>query len=164
MNIQGLKRRGMMSIFDWRATMGLAVAAVLVGGCSSIPDAANPIKWYENTVEALTGEDDDEDAKAAAQAEPAPGGDKAFPNLATVPPKPAVAARQERQQVADGLVADTERRRYASDVTRQGEAKNTLSNTPSKVAAAAPKPQTLPAVPALPVTPAPVAQIGRAHV
>ena len=154
MNIQGLKRHGKVHFFDWRSTVGLAVVAALVGGCSSIPDAANPIKWYENTVEVLTGEDEDD--KVAAQAKPAPGGDKDFPNLGSVPPKPAVTARQERQQVAEGLVADTERRRYAPSVARQGEAKNTLSGQPSPVAEVAPKAQTPAAVPALPVTPAPV--------
>ncbi|MBL6929741.1 MAG: OmpA family protein [Rhodospirillales bacterium] len=145
----------MMSGFGWRSTIGLAAVAVLVGGCSSFPDAANPIKWYEYTVEALTGEDEDD--KVAAQAKPAPGGDKEFPNLATVPPKPTVAPRQERQQVAEGLVADTERRRYASSVSRQGEAKNVLSDMPAKPAEPALKPQSISAVPKLPVTPAPVA-------
>lgn len=156
MIIEGFKRHAVTSGFGWRSTIGLVAVAVLVGGCSSIPDAANPIKWYENTVEALTGEDDSEEAKAAAQAKPAPGGDKVFPSLSSVPQKPAVTARQEREQVAEGLVADTERRRYASNVTRQGEAKNVLSDKPAKAAPVPPKPQISGAVPTLPVTPAPV--------
>ncbi|MBL6946311.1 MAG: OmpA family protein [Rhodospirillales bacterium] len=155
MNTEGLKQRGMMDFFGWQPVIGIAAAAVLLGGCSSVPDAVNPVKWYENTVEALTG--DDEDEKVAKPAQPIPGGDKDFPKLASVPPKPAVASRQERQQVAEGLVADTERRRYAPSIARQGEAKNVLSGTTPQVADVPTKPASPQAVPTLPATPAPIA-------
>lgn len=130
---------------------GAVALAVVLSGCSSVPDAANPVKWYTNTVDYLSG---DKDAKASAEGadQAVPGADQPFPNLATVPAKPEVSSAEERKRIAQGLVSDTERRRYAQDVARQGAPTNVLgseSSAPSSSAAGAPA-----ALPALPATPA----------
>lgn len=131
---------------------GAVALAVVLSGCSSVPDAANPVKWYTNTVDYFSG---DKDAKAPAEGadKAVPGADQPFPNLATVPAKPEVSSAEERNRIAQGLVSDTERRRYAQDVTRQGAPTNVLgseSSASASSAAGAPA-----ALPALPATPAP---------
>lgn len=146
-----------------------ATVAVVLGGCSSVPNAVNPVKWYENTVDYFKG-DKEKKAEAQAQTEKsqAPGADQAFPNLGTVPEKPKVSAAEEKRQIAQGLVGDREGRRYAPEVTRQGAPTHVLgSETPSGAAAATsatptPVPSlpvaSAPAAPPRPVAPAPMVQ------
>jgi len=129
---------------------GVVALGVVVGGCSSVPDAANPVKWYTNTVDYFSG-DKDGDTTAEARDQAAPGADEPFPNLATVPSKPEVSSAEERARVAQGLVPDSERRRYAQDVSRQGAPTNVLGSAPS---AAAPSAGPA-ALPDLPTTKAP---------
>jgi len=130
---------------------GAVALAVVLSGCSSVPDAANPVKWYTNTVDYFSG---DKDAKAPAEEadKAVPGADQPFPNLATVPAKPEVSSAEERSRIAQGLVSDTERRRYAQDVARQGAPTNVLGSESSAPApSAAGAPAALPALPAAPV-------------
>ncbi len=137
------------------ATLGvLFVSLTVLNGCSSVPDAANPVEWYRSTMDFFAGEDDlgqdtgqtarKEDAKAAPQS----SGSKAFPSLSSVPDRPA-----------NGLVGDKRQRKYSSEViSRQGEPEQMLGSAPRvrkapKQAALAPAPK---AVPAVPVTPGPL--------
>ncbi len=115
---------------------GAVALAVVLSGCSSVPDAANPVKWYTNTVDYFSG---DKDAKAPAEEadKAVPGADQPFPNLATVPAKPEVSSAEERNRIAQGLVSDTERRRYAQDVARQGAPTNVLGAVPRRPRGAA---------------------------
>ena len=66
--------------------------AWLLAGCSSVPSSINPVSWWHD----LQG------GKIAEQRPPPPGADQPYPNLATVPPKPAAAgprgAGQHRQR------------------------------------------------------------------
>jgi len=99
-----------------------ALVTVLSGlaGCSSVPDAVNPAEWYKSTVDFFAGEDGEgqvsqENQDASAEQTPIPGEDKAFPELSTVPQRTSAP-------VQGGLVADTEKRKYAEPIARQGEA------------------------------------------
>lgn len=117
-----------------RLTVVASVVAVsLLGACSQVPDAVNPVEWYRGTADWIAG-DDEEDATEAAAADeaatgpaaergqPAPGADEPFPNLATVPDRPEVDSAAERREIAEGLVADREQARYSTEVIRrQGE-------------------------------------------
>ncbi|MEQ8194598.1 MAG: hypothetical protein RIB59_08930, partial [Rhodospirillales bacterium] len=125
--------------------------ALLLGGCSSVPDAVNPAEWYKSTMDFFTG--DDKEGQAARKAEEdkekdsqlkadrgkvPPGADKPFPSLATVP---------------SGLgAADRSGRKYASAPSRQGDAVNVLSEepqgkkpAPAPIASAPPPPKAAPA-------------------
>lgn len=116
-----------------RGLRGLAIAAVvlplLAGGCSSVPNAANPAHWYRSTADWISGDDKAKDAAAtdsdaakkrggeasAAAADkdkPPPGADSAFPKLSSVPERP-------KREVPQGLGADPNRPRYAAAVPRQ---------------------------------------------
>jgi len=131
----------------------------LLAGCSQVPDAVNPVEWYNSSVEFFSGEDQEaEQAKATAQPEKptALDTDQKFPNLAAVEQQ-----RQLDDACTQGLVADVEGRKYAPAVTRQGEAVNALGAPPPKppvsIVSAAPLQPAPPAMPATSVTSAGVA-------
>ncbi|MGA0393817.1 MAG: OmpA family protein [Rhodospirillales bacterium] len=133
------------------AAFGLVFGLTAVlSGCSSVPDAINPVEWYKSTEEFFTGDDkegqtarktDTKDNQLKAdRGKPAPGADKPFPNLSKVP---------------SGLRADTEGRKYAKQISRQGEAKNVLTKDPEP-AKPAPAPAQVASTPPPPVaSPAP---------
>lgn len=153
MRKEDIQRRGARRGGGLWPIVGAVAMAVALSGCSSVPDAVNPVKWYENTVEFFSG-DEAEETKAEASDETVPGDDKPFPNLATVPDRPEVSSAEERRRVAEGLVSDSERRRYAQDVARQGAPTQMLQGEPSPSAEAS-------APAALPATPPP-AEVARA--
>lgn len=119
------------------------LAAFSVAGCSSVPDAVNPVEWYKSTVDFFVGDDEETESTAggglvADRSRPAPGADKPIPKLSTTPERPA--ASTSREPVVEGLVADRERARYSTEVIRrQGEPAQPL-NTDRTAVAAAPAP------------------------
>lgn len=120
----------------------LAGLGVLVlGSCSSVPDAINPVSWYEGVAGLF---DDDEPALEAAES----GAEEPFPSLGTVPEAPADApAPEDFDQIAEGLVADSENAQYTNAELRRaddevGEAGVTLAQAaPVPEAQAQPEPQ-----------------------
>jgi len=95
------------------------LALSMLAGCSSVPDAMNPVEWYKGTRDAIVGKDDPADE----QAEAPPGADQPIPNLATVPERPRTSSSVDRQNIASGLIADQQgARKYSGDVIpRQGD-------------------------------------------
>lgn len=123
-----------------------------VAGCSSVPDAVNPAEWYKSTVDFFAGEEGEEQAEAATEQQQAvPGEDKPFPNLSSVPSRPVTP-------VQNGLVADTENRKYAKPIARQGETTEMLAaQPPAPPPAPSPEPAKAPTVIAAPTQPKPPA-------
>ncbi len=93
--------------------MALLVAFALgLGGCSWVPQWANPVGWYDAAFS-------DDAPPPPEQAGPPPGSDQAFPTLSSVPERPeGTATAEEQQAVAKGLVADREQARYTDEVLR----------------------------------------------
>jgi outer membrane protein OmpA-like peptidoglycan-associated protein len=114
-----------------------AVAVVTVmSACSYVPDAVNPVAWYNDTSDYFFGGDQ----PATASSEPPPGADQPFPDLNATPQRPQPAPAPRRPLV-EGLVADTSgsQQRYAPDtIARQGDAvsplRRDLSAPPAGVA------------------------------
>ena len=139
----------------------LVVLGLFLAGCSSVPDAVNPVEWYKGALDLIAG---DRDAAAespqgnppnqlvAERGQAAPGADQPTPKLSTVPNRPTVSSRQQRAAISRGLVADRDRtRRYSSEViARQGAATNPLSG-PAAPPPAARRPLQVPPAPAPPV-------------
>lgn len=132
-----------------RTSTVLALVTLLgLAGCSSIPDALNPVEWYEGTTDTVGGWfSDDEDTDAAAS------GDEAYPNLATVPDKPTPSTtEEERAALTSGLVADRDNAKYAEETRRSTASTSTAAaSTAAAVAssaASAPAPSAVPASPA----------------
>ncbi len=115
----------------------MAGAALVLAGCSYVPDWANPVDWYDNIFT------DDGEAFIDAPREAGEGG---FPVVADVPRQPPpVATPAERGALAEGLAGDRDNARYNEQQLRQGGA----AGAPLAVAAA-PAPAPVPGV-----TPAP---------
>ncbi len=135
--------------------MACALVMATLAGCSSVPDAVNPVEWYKGTRDAIMGKDE----PTTEQAEAPPGADGAIPNLSSVPERPMTSSSADRQAVASSLIADQQgARRYSSDVIpRQGDLPQ--PPPPSRPNAApqssAPPPAAAPSVAAAP-TPAQV--------
>jgi flagellar motor protein MotB len=146
------KQRSRVGLYR-TATVSVLVSALLAG-CSQVPDAVNPVEWYNSSVEFFSGEDQPaEPAQGNNQvaSQPAPGAEQQFPSLSTVDQK-----KQMDDARSQGLVADVEGRKYAPAVARQGEAVNALNAPPAKppvptsIASATPTAPTQPAPPASP--------------
>ena len=136
-----------------RYSVSVFIAAGVVVGCSSVPDAINPVEWYSNSVEFFADENaaytkNNQATPTQQQAVAAFDAATSFPKLATVD--------QQRQRAAargKGLVADVKGRKYAPIIARQGVAVNVLNAAPSKPpalsAAAALAPAAQPKAPVL---------------
>ena len=87
-----------------RAT-ALVVMTFGLAGCSSLPDYANPVSWYERAADKVGGWFSDGGADQTSDA----GG---FPALKKAPPPRAVTSGAERDKIVKGLVADRKNARH----------------------------------------------------
>jgi outer membrane protein OmpA-like peptidoglycan-associated protein len=130
--------------------------SVTVAGCSWVPDAANPVKWFDNTVDYFAG-DDTEGQEArnankklvtlqANRGTPPPGEGQLETNLGNFP---------------KGLISDRGGRKYASaPIARQGEVGSKSADKPvTPIVKNVPSPSQPPPPPALPTAPVQQAQI-----
>lgn len=116
-----------------RRSLLIAGAIAVLGGCSSVPDAVNPVEWYKGTRDWVTGSDNEVEVKQA-EAKPVPGADKPFPTLNAVPDRPAPSIEAERENMASTLVADRDAARYTDEKFRRqtiAVAEGTLPRPPS---------------------------------
>ncbi len=124
----------------------VALAALLaISGCSSVPDYANPVEWYNSTVDFF-----DDDAPPPLLAEEVPGANEPFPTLTDIPEPPLREIELGTlDAVGEGLVADRANAQYTDSVIRAG-GETALSEAPTYQAEAPPLPTPQPApVPAL---------------
>lgn len=133
------------------------LAAGLLGGCSSVPDYANPAAWYRG----LFGEKKAE--APSAERVPAAGASQPYPNLGTVPARPRDASSaQERTNIQQGLLADRANAQYTDETLAPGGTPRPSAAAPTPARAAiAPPPGAPPPAPAsalaLAAPPAPAA-------
>jgi flagellar motor protein MotB len=129
--------------------VALALVALLLAGCSSTPDWANPVEWYEGVAGWFSDDDPETEAaraRAKAKAQAAPNAP--YPNLSTVPERPKdISNTSQANRVQKGLVADRSQARYTE-----------LELTPPPPAPPAPSPAQPPvtAAPSAPVQAAPL--------
>ena len=138
-----------------RKPLGRAAAAIvftlMLGACSSVPDWANPVEWYQGTSDWIGGEDEGTEARAEARRSEKmeAGGDKAFPTLSTVPERPKrVASKSRRSKVESALVADRDRARH--EALAPGDSPPSMT----KAVPGAPPPAVIAPPPALKAKPA----------
>ena len=87
-----------------------------LAGCSSVPDALNPINWYRDVMglsadDDLGDNDNDQNLKE--------GGKEPYPNLASVPAPPDTALSSiDRDKLVDSLVADRNNAKYSAEDLR----------------------------------------------
>src|SRR4051812_3648344 len=92
----GRQRKRSATRHSLRCSIGGLFVAVLLGACSSLPSSVNPVAWWHDL----------EGGAIAEQRPPPPGATDPYPNLATVPGKPAPADPGVRRQIAESLVSD----------------------------------------------------------
>ena len=83
----------------------LVVMTFGLAGCSSLPDYANPVSWYERAVDKVGGWFSDDGVDQTSDA----GG---FPALKKAPPPRAETSGAERDKIVKGLVADRKNARH----------------------------------------------------
>ncbi len=113
-------------------TVAAVAGLAFLTGCSALPDALNPVAWYESATDTAGGwfSDDETSEEAQAGTEQAPA-DSSFPNLASVPERPVPSTtEEERAQIQQGLVADRDNARY-SDQARASAPASAPSATQS---------------------------------
>ncbi|MEQ9556707.1 MAG: OmpA family protein [Rhodospirillales bacterium] len=124
-----------------RSMPAVAVMAVLLTGCSSVPDAVNPAEWYKSTVDLFSGDksagDPEEEARRQreqqiAEAAGQEQSSKEFPKVSDVDKKQASRNL--------GLAADPDRPRYAPAITRQDQSAAADPVRPAAAPAAPPAP------------------------
>ncbi len=76
--------------------LGLPVALAALSGCGSVPASINPVTWWHD----LQG------GQIAEQRPPPPGATDPYPNISTVPDRPAPLDPNIRRAIDQGLVAD----------------------------------------------------------
>ena len=95
----------------------VALAAILIlSGCSSVPDYANPVEWYNSTVDYF-----DDDAPPPLPAEEIPGANEPFPKLSATPEAPLREIRLGiLDSIGEGLIADRANAQYTDEAIRSG--------------------------------------------
>jgi outer membrane protein OmpA-like peptidoglycan-associated protein len=122
---------------------------LIVAGCSSTPDWANPMEWYRDASDAIFGSDKEESRASNTPQRETPGAEKPFPNLASVPERPKAESPERRAEVARSLEADRANARYSEErIQRQSDS-----------TAARPQPSSMQAPSPAPVSRAPSAQV-----
>jgi outer membrane protein OmpA-like peptidoglycan-associated protein len=93
-----------------RRAGALALGAVTLTGCASGP-SLNPVDWWH----ALQG------GPIARERPAPPGADAAFPNLATVPPRPEPPDREAMRRLTDSLIGDRSNAQYTAEAAPLGD-------------------------------------------
>lgn len=105
----------------WRCGLAALVVAA-VSGCSSVPDAINPVEWYKGAADAISSPE---------------------PQVAT--PRTTKGSSEGENPVPQGLVGDRANSKYATSVRREVTPTKPLAKrtapTPTELAQAAPSPQ-----------------------
>ena len=129
------------------ATPVLVAGALVLSGCSSVPDAINPAEWYKSTVELFSGDEtadenaqerlkrEQEVAAAAGQEQTA----KSYPRVSDV--------EKQRRARNLGLSADPDRPRYAPAIPRQDQTQAQAAIASPPPAPAQPSPTATAVVP-----------------
>jgi outer membrane protein OmpA-like peptidoglycan-associated protein len=110
-----------------RNKFGLVILGVMLlgaSGCSSVPDAVNPISWYRDA----TGLSKNDDlGKGQNEQNLAEGSNEPFPNLGNVPSAPDnQLSGVDRDKLVKSLVADRNNAQYSADNLRAGDVTSTV--------------------------------------
>lgn len=123
------------------------LAPLVLAGCSSVPDAINPVEWYDATTELFTGDDDaDENA----------GNENVAEGVSTAPVEVSDRQVANVHELPEGFIPPNTTG-YDEPINRQGEVVNALPDEEAPVVAKVeptPAPESVEAAPV--ETPAPV--------
>ncbi len=124
------------------ATLTALVMASALAGCSYVPNWVNPTTWFEGMFDG--SEDVATLPKAPTTAESATSKDKPFPSLGGTPVERRPSSAEDREKLAQSLVADRDNARYTDQNLRAGDQRAAAP----RPASPAPVPQAKPPAPA----------------
>lgn len=111
-----------------------ALMLILLAGCSSVPDAVNPVEWYRGATEAVTGRSTSKEAREAAARKIE---ERDYPDNRVIPERPRVLSPEDRKDIADGLVADRANAKYTQErINRDGNPTRPLTAKPAQAGGA----------------------------
>ena len=125
------------------AIMSVGLALVLAG-CSmmpkmpampNVPNWVNPVSWFDG----LWTEDDDAQTLPKSAVVSMSSKDKSFPKLGDTPKLRARTAAEERNKIANSLIADRDRARYTDQNLRAGDKRMAVPTPVPKAKPLAPK-------------------------
>lgn len=135
------------------AALGLQLA-----GCSSVPNALNPIEWYRDV---MGLSDDDDLGNGQNEQNLQEGSNEPYPNLGSVPAAPDTALSSlDRDKLVESLVSDRNNAKYSDDNLQAGRTAVTAP-PPAAPGATTPSPTAASPAPA-PPAPAPSAPVASA--
>ena len=139
-----------MAHVKWHPSLSVSASVLvfsLLGACSSIPDAVNPVEWYRSTVDMLSSDDETTDGMSeTAQNDSVPGANSAFPDINDVPSSSGASSVLSSDGTGQGLIADPNKPEYATSIDRQsgdglGEPANQVAQVAESDLQPAPPPQ-----------------------
>jgi len=93
--------------FSRGAAVILAGGALLLTACADTDPANDPVEWFRSARRATTATIKDEPASTRpSRAEPPPDEGRPYPNLASVPPRPARVTARQRQSELRALTGE----------------------------------------------------------
>ncbi|MGH7012890.1 MAG: OmpA family protein [Stellaceae bacterium] len=108
----------------------VAAAALLLAGCSHVPDAVNPVAWYRDV--SGSSQNDAQDANQRNQQNLEAGSKQPYPNLATVPNAPSGATSTiDRDKLVQGLIADRSHGQYSNEQLQAGSQLASIAPPPA---------------------------------
>jgi outer membrane protein OmpA-like peptidoglycan-associated protein len=119
-----------MGIRKFRSAVFVGLSASILGACSSVPDAANPVEWYKSAESAVTG---------------GPG-----PQASRVKRLDSEGKEIKNAEIAGGLAPDRSRAKYADDDVKRDTGSGGPPVPPKEVAKLAPAAPTAKAAPVAP--------------
>ncbi len=104
------------------------LASSLLSGCSSVPDWANPVEWYDGVSGMIYGDSKPESIAATDIRTPQKtlGKGKKFPNLSSVPERPSTTTVEGRKSLAKRLTADRANAKYSKEVIQRQTPQSTI--------------------------------------
>lgn len=102
--VRGMKSPGFIALRSSVALALLTLALLSLASCSQT--SLNPVDWYHSI----------EGGKVADERPPPPRSDAPYPNLGSVPARPAPIDAQARNVIARGLVADRTNAQYSASL------------------------------------------------
>ena len=104
-----------------RGLFVLILMGPVLGACSSVPDAYNPVEWVGSVDDYFSGDESETDPELAARVEAeraqgVPGAEEEFPALSSVPDQaPTVTSYEARGEISEGLIADAAGAQYSDN-------------------------------------------------
>ncbi|MBC8239546.1 MAG: OmpA family protein [Alphaproteobacteria bacterium] len=114
-------RTGRGSVGRRSGRLTALVLTFALAGCAQTPDWVNPVNWFDGMFDDMFSENVDQLPPAPKTSATTPGADKPFPKLSqTQMPSNTGTSAEEREKLANSLIADRDNAKYTDQDLRAG--------------------------------------------